>query len=185
VEDGALHFDSDHYFLKAGRFRLTLPRWMAPGRLRVSHIDCGHSSFAFVLDLRHGARAMSSQMIVVFDGLCHLCSGHARMVHRWDKARAIRLVALHSDEGRKLYKRFGLDPDDPETMVVMRNDGLIRDSDAVLEVWKALGSPWAWSRPLRHIPNALRDPLYRFIARNRYRLLGKRETCWLPGQARR
>lgn len=53
VKDGALHFDSDHYFLKLGRYRLPIPRWMAPGRLRVSHIDCGHDSFAFVLQLRH------------------------------------------------------------------------------------------------------------------------------------
>lgn len=49
----ALHFVSDHYFLAIGRCRLRLPRWLAPGRLRVSHIDCTHGRFAFVLALRH------------------------------------------------------------------------------------------------------------------------------------
>lgn len=53
VKDGALHFLSDHYFLKLGRARLRLPRWLSPGRMRVSHIDCGHGTFAFVLSLAH------------------------------------------------------------------------------------------------------------------------------------
>ncbi|WP_395613299.1 DUF4166 domain-containing protein [Allosphingosinicella sp.] len=53
VADGALHFLSDHYFLQLGRMRLRLPRWLAPGRMRVSHIDCKHGLFAFVLKLDH------------------------------------------------------------------------------------------------------------------------------------
>jgi len=53
AEGPALHFDSDHYFLKVGRRRLRLPRWLAPGRMRVSHVDCGDGSFAFVLALDH------------------------------------------------------------------------------------------------------------------------------------
>jgi hypothetical protein len=53
VENSALHFLSDHYFIGRGRLRLRLPRWLAPGRMRVSHIDCGHGWFAFVLSLDH------------------------------------------------------------------------------------------------------------------------------------
>ncbi|HEX8623416.1 MAG TPA: DUF4166 domain-containing protein [Allosphingosinicella sp.] len=53
VKDEALHFLSDHYFLKLGRARLRLPSWLAPGRMRVSHIDCGQGTFAFVLSLVH------------------------------------------------------------------------------------------------------------------------------------
>ena len=53
VTDGALHFLSDHYFIRLGRLRLRLPRWLAPGRMRVSHIDCRHGLFAFVLRLDH------------------------------------------------------------------------------------------------------------------------------------
>lgn len=53
VKDEALHFLSDHYFVKLGPARLRLPRWLSPGRMRVSHIDCGHGSFAFVLSLVH------------------------------------------------------------------------------------------------------------------------------------
>jgi hypothetical protein len=53
AEKGALHFDSEHYFLRLGRIRLRVPRWLEPGRLRVSHIDCNHGCFAFVLKLDH------------------------------------------------------------------------------------------------------------------------------------
>lgn len=53
VEDEALHFISDHYFVAWGRLRLPIPRWLAPGRLKVSHVDCGHGLFAFVLELSH------------------------------------------------------------------------------------------------------------------------------------
>jgi hypothetical protein len=53
VADGALHFVSDHYFFACGRLRLRLPRWLAPGRMLVSHIDCNHGLFAFVLLLEH------------------------------------------------------------------------------------------------------------------------------------
>jgi hypothetical protein len=53
VENEALHFLSDHYFLRLGRARLRLPRWLSPGRMRVSHIDCGDGAFAFVLSLVH------------------------------------------------------------------------------------------------------------------------------------
>lgn len=53
VGNGALHFLSDHYFVKIGRRRLRLPRWLSPGALTVSHIDCNHGWFAFRLDLGH------------------------------------------------------------------------------------------------------------------------------------
>jgi hypothetical protein len=53
VEGEALHFDSDHYFVNLGGSRLRLPRWLSPGRMRVSHIDCSHGWFAFVLALDH------------------------------------------------------------------------------------------------------------------------------------
>jgi hypothetical protein len=53
AENGALHFDSDHYFLQLAGLRLRLPRWLEPGALRVSHVDCNHGLFVFVLSLRH------------------------------------------------------------------------------------------------------------------------------------
>ena len=53
VDGGALHFVSDHYFFAAAGLRLRLPGWLAPGHLRVSHVDCNHGRFSFILALRH------------------------------------------------------------------------------------------------------------------------------------
>jgi hypothetical protein len=66
VERGALHFLSDHYFISLGRLRLRLPRWLAPGGLRVSHVDCGHGSFAFVLELRHARFGLLIRQTAIF-----------------------------------------------------------------------------------------------------------------------
>lgn len=119
-------------------------------------------------------------MIVVFDGLCPLCSANARFILRHDHARRFRLAALQSEAGRALYRRFGLDPADPDTMIVVDGDRLFRDSDAVLAIARGLGAPWSAAALLRALPRAVRDGAYRWIARHRYRLFGRRDTCWLP-----
>lgn len=82
--------------------------------------------------------------------------------------------------GSSLYRRFGIDPRNPETLIVVRDDAALRDSDAVLAIWSGLGWPWRALGIFRLVPRFLRDGLYRAIARNRYRLFGKRDTCWLP-----
>ena len=67
VENGALHFDSDHYFLSLFGRRLRLPRWLSPGRMRVSHIDCGGGRFAFVLLLVHPLFGEIVRQTAMFD----------------------------------------------------------------------------------------------------------------------
>jgi predicted DCC family thiol-disulfide oxidoreductase YuxK len=119
-------------------------------------------------------------MIVVFDALCPLCSANARFLLRRDRARRFRLAWAQSDAGRALYRRFGLDADDPETMLVVDGDRLLRDSDAVLAIARGLGRPWSAAAAFRLVPRRVRDRAYRWIARNRYRLFGRRRTCWLP-----
>jgi Domain of unknown function (DUF4166) len=66
VEGGALHFLSDHYFIALGGGRLRLPRWLEPGRLTISHIDCNHGLFAFVLALRHARFGELIRQTVMF-----------------------------------------------------------------------------------------------------------------------
>jgi Domain of unknown function (DUF4166) len=67
VRDRALHFLSDHYFLKLAGCRLRLPRWLSPGRMRVSHIDCGHGAFAFVLSLVHPLAGELVRQTAIFE----------------------------------------------------------------------------------------------------------------------
>ncbi|HEX9964694.1 MAG TPA: thiol-disulfide oxidoreductase DCC family protein [Allosphingosinicella sp.] len=122
----------------------------------------------------------SEPAIVVFDAVCLLCSANARFILRHDHRRRFLLASMQGAAGAALYRRFGIDPSDPETMILVQGDRALRDSDAVLAIWSGLGWPWRAAAALRLVPAALRDPLYRWVARNRYRLFGRRETCWLP-----
>ena len=61
----------------------------------------------------------------------------------------------------------------------------LRDSDAVLAIWGGLEGPWRALRVLAAVPRAVRNPIYRWVARHRYRLFGRREACWLPSPAQR
>ena len=118
--------------------------------------------------------------IIVFDAMCVLCAANARFVLRHDRQRRFRLTSMQSPVGAQLYRDCGMDPADPETLILVEKDRILRDSDAVLAIYAGCGWPWRAAGALRLIPRFVRDPLYRWIARNRYRIFGRRETCWMP-----
>lgn len=123
----------------------------------------------------------SDRPIIVFDALCLLCSANARFILKHDRRGRFRLASMQGEAGAALYRRFGIDPADPETLILVQGGRALRDSDAALAIWSGLGWPWRAAAVARIVPARLRDPLYRWVARNRYRLFGRRETCWLPG----
>lgn len=118
--------------------------------------------------------------IIVFDAECLLCSANAQFVLNHDRRGHFLLASMQGEAGSALYRRFGIDPADPDTLIVVEGDRALRDSDAILAIWARLGWPWRAATAFRLIPRLLRDPVYRWVARNRYRLFGKRDTCWLP-----
>ncbi len=118
--------------------------------------------------------------IILFDDECVLCSANARFVLKVDHAAHFRLASMQSETGADLFRRFGIDPADPDTIIVVEGDKARRDSDAVIAIYEGLGWPWKAAAALRIFPRALRDPVYRLIARNRYKIFGKRDTCWMP-----
>ncbi len=118
--------------------------------------------------------------IIVFDAVCVLCSVNAQFVLRFDRRHVFRLASMQSDAGQKLYRENGIDPSNPETLIIVHGARVVRNSDAVLFIWRNLGWPWRVAGIFGLIPMALRDPIYRWVARNRYRFFGKREICWVP-----
>ncbi len=118
--------------------------------------------------------------IIVFDAECVLCSVNAQFVLRHDTRGHFRLASMQGEVGAALYREFGIDPADPDTMIVVSDGRALRDSDAVLAIWSRLGWPWRAVGALRIVPRAIRDPAYRLLARNRYRIFGRRSSCWLP-----
>lgn len=118
--------------------------------------------------------------IIVFDAMCVLCSANAQFVINNDRRGHFLLASMQGEVGSEIYRKFGIDPISPDTIVVVTGNRALRDSDAVLSIYDGLGWPWRMLSAFKIIPRALRDPAYRLFARNRYRIFGKRETCWLP-----
>ncbi len=122
---------------------------------------------------------------MVFDGVCNFCSGQVQLLLKIDRAGALRFTAIQSPYGRHLAARHGLDPDDPTTFMFFDRGRPLQESDAVLALYDRLPAPWRWLRLARIVPRPLRDAAYRLLARNRYRLLGRRDTCMVPSLAER
>ena len=122
----------------------------------------------------------SPHPIVLFDAECVLCSANAQFILTYDRARHFRLASMQGEVGAGLFRAHGMDPANPDTILLIEGDRVRRDSDAVLAIYAGLGWPWRVAAAARIIPRAVRDPLYRWVARNRYRIFGRRETCWVP-----
>jgi predicted DCC family thiol-disulfide oxidoreductase YuxK len=117
--------------------------------------------------------------LILFDGVCVMCSGVVNFVLRRDAARHFRFLAIQSEAGKVLAHRFGIDLLNPETFAVVRNGELLFKSEAALAIAQKLPG-WRWTWPVRALPRGLRDFIYDRVARSRYRLFGKRETCLMP-----
>lgn len=123
--------------------------------------------------------------IIVFDAMCVLCSANAHFVLRFDRPGHFRLASMQGAVGDALYRQHGINPADPESLIVVDGTAVLRDSDAVLAIYAGLGWPWRLMALFKAVPRRLRDPVYRWVARNRYRLFGRRETCWVPNAEQR
>ena len=117
--------------------------------------------------------------LVVFDGVCVLCSGWVNFVIARDPDKRYRFVPIQSELGRALAVRFGVDPDDPQSNVVIRDGQAWFKGCSALQVWRDMPG-WRWTRALWLLPRPLRNLVYDPIARNRYRLFGRHETCLVP-----
>jgi predicted DCC family thiol-disulfide oxidoreductase YuxK len=118
--------------------------------------------------------------LILYDGICVVCSGWFRFVARRDVERKFMFTAIQSDYGRALACKLAIDPDNPETNAVLLDGEVYLYSDSALAVLSALPN-WRWTQVFRSVPTHLRDRIYRVIARNRYRLWGRRAACYLGG----
>ena len=119
--------------------------------------------------------------VILYDGVCVFCSRWMRFVASRDKDRRFRFTAIQSDYGRRLAQACRIDPNDPDTNAVIHGGVAYFKSDAALTVLSNLpGWGWGWVRVVSFVPKPLRDAIYDLVARNRYRIFGKYETCFVP-----
>ncbi len=120
--------------------------------------------------------------ILLFDGKCNLCNSLVKFVIRKDKNARIRFASLQSDTGKLLLTDAGLNADSTDTVVYFSSDKVFVRSAAVLNLLKDLGGGWILFYSLVIIPSFIRDFFYNIIAKNRYRIFGRRETCMVPSK---
>ncbi|WP_298430223.1 thiol-disulfide oxidoreductase DCC family protein [uncultured Jannaschia sp.] len=124
--------------------------------------------------------ALGDRDVVVFDGVCVLCSGFFRFVLRHDAAGRFHFVTAQSALGQALYRDLGLPTDAFETNLVIVDGRIHERLDAFAAAMSALGGPWRALAAARFVPEPLRSGLYHAIARNRYRIFGRTDLCMIP-----
>ena len=125
--------------------------------------------------------------LVLYDGVCGLCSRLLQFLLRHDRRRVFSFASLQSAVGRSIVEQSGGNPADLTSFYVVADyqtgaSRVLARSDAALFVAGALSWPWRAARLIRFVPHALRDRVYDIVARNRYRLFGRFDRCLIPSR---
>lgn len=119
------------------------------------------------------------EKIVLFDGVCNLCSASVQFIIRHNKKGNLKFASLQSEFGQSLLAQFQLPPEVRTIVFIINGKAWLR-SDAALEICKELSGLYPYLTYLKFIPTSVRDWIYNVIAKNRYRWFGKKDQCWIP-----
>ncbi len=127
----------------------------------------------------------ASNPIVLYDGVCGLCNRLNQFLLKRDRQDRLRFASLQSSLAESLTLRHGANPKDLDTVYVVVDhnrptEHLLARSDAILYALSQLGGIWKAAALAKVLPKPLRDAVYQIVARNRYRVFGKHDSCMLP-----
>lgn len=131
------------------------------------------------------AGAAPAGPVLLFDGVCNLCNAAVRFVMERDPAGTVRFASIQSEAGGALLAGLPHPPPrstdgSPATLVLVENGEVYTRSDAALRVAGHMRAPWPWLRAAQAVPRWLRDRVYDFVSRRRYRWFGTTGACRLP-----
>jgi predicted DCC family thiol-disulfide oxidoreductase YuxK len=121
-----------------------------------------------------------SRPIILFDGYCNLCSSSVQIVLRKERKEYYYFASLQSDFVRNSFGELYSEKKDPETVVLIEKGKPYFKSDAALRICRKLKFPFYILSYFRFLPVFLRDPVYDLVSRNRYRIFGKKNSCYIP-----
>ncbi len=123
----------------------------------------------------------TGEKIVLYDGVCNLCDAAIRFILPRDSGGRIRFAPLQSATARRILAQYGIPESAALESIVWIEEGRpYLHSDAILRIAGQLDFPWKFAGIFRAVPRPIRDGIYRWIARNRYRWFGKEDACLLP-----
>ncbi|PMC40825.1 hypothetical protein CJ195_02745 [Bacillus sp. UMB0899] len=121
--------------------------------------------------------------ILLFDGVCQFCDQSVQFIIRHDKNGIIKFAALQSNKGQELLREHQLSTTDLNSLVFIHGDRYFTKSTAVMEICRHLGGEWKiFAVMLRLTPRPVRDTLYDFVAKNRYKWFGQKNQCMIPSK---
>lgn len=121
--------------------------------------------------------------LVIFDGVCNLCTASVRFIVRHESAPVLRFTPVQSPAGAALLRRYGFDPAAVKTFVVIEDGALYVQSDAAIRVARYLHAPWKYLGVVVIVPRPIRDGAYDLVARHRYSWFGRMDACMVPSPA--
>jgi predicted DCC family thiol-disulfide oxidoreductase YuxK len=125
-------------------------------------------------------RAAGGAPVMLFDGVCNLCSGWVRFAIDRDPEARLRFAAVQSPLGQAFLARHGLPLDVYDSFYFVEDGVAYEKSAAWFRMVRHLRWPWPWFRADAIVPRGLRDVVYDLVARNRYRWFGRQEVCMVP-----
>ena len=124
-----------------------------------------------------------SYSIILFDGVCNLCNSSINFVIKRDKNDAFKFATLQEEVGQLLLKRYSIDSLDTDSIILIENGKAYVKSTAALRVARKLSSAWPLMYGFMIIPAFIRNWVYDYIAKNRYKWYGKQDSCMIPTPA--
>ena len=120
------------------------------------------------------------QQLIIFDGVCNFCNASINFIIERDPEAKFVFTTVQGHTGSTILNELNIDPLDPNTFVLIKHKKAFIKSDAVLEISQDLVGPWRFMIYFNVVPRTLRDLIYKLIANNRYKLMGKRDKCMIP-----
>lgn len=123
--------------------------------------------------------------IMLYDGVCNFCNRAVQFTLDKEADERMRFMTLQSDTGQEVLKRQKMATDDFSSVILLESGEYYFQTDVTVQSAKYLKSPWSYARYLKIIPAFLRNSVYNFIAKNRYKIMGKTDQCQIPSVEQR
>jgi len=120
--------------------------------------------------------------IILFDGVCNLCSSSVQFILKHDTKNQFLFGSLQGKAGQDYLNKFNLPADTFNSFMLIDGEKLYTRSSGALRMLMHLGNGWQLLYAFIIVPKFIRDGIYNFIAKNRYKWFGKKEECWLPAE---
>jgi len=118
--------------------------------------------------------------VVLFDGVCNLCSASVQFIIKYDKKRLFRFASLQSPFGQSVLQHFNLTVTGLNSFILLQNGRIYTKSTGALKVARQLSGVTSWLYAFIIIPPFIRNAIYGLVAKNRYKWMGKKDACWVP-----